>query len=485
MTQELALPTMQAWTTPQPPLRWEDHAPLMRCLVLALLLHGLVIAIFGTAPGGSLREGDSLWGAIEVRLGGVGPANSPGNADVPLPYTGPVGRAAEPRWGGEVRQAPPRPSPEPGAAELGTWNPVPALPLAREPAPSLPQAAEPAPVAAPQPTLTRPEPKAPERRDEPAARATTAPPMLDPPARPAPEPAALPSTAPRLAPTETLEAPVLERPKESLREIARPQPAPELPKPAAPPAPQREEPAPAPARPVITAPASPVPPPAPIERLPAVAAPVPSPIPVEVPAAPVSPAVQAPVETPLRAPAAPERVTTPEPTPAPAPAAQAVPVPPPVTPAPAPAAVKSPATTEPADNGGRSTAPATQATRDAEPAPAQRSPAPASDGQARPAAGNPDAGARIGSDRATPPTAPASAPTLNLELPRARGALPSTLGTRGVLNLVPPPPERKSKLAEDIEKAGKTDCRTAYNGMGPLAVVPLAIDAVRNGGCKW
>ena len=75
MTQELALPTMQAWTTPQPPLRWEDHVPLMRCLVLALLLHGLVIAIFGTAPGGSLREGDSLWGAIEVRLGGVGPSH--------------------------------------------------------------------------------------------------------------------------------------------------------------------------------------------------------------------------------------------------------------------------------------------------------------------------------------------------------------------------------------------------------------------------
>jgi len=112
-------------------------------------------------------------------------------------------------------------------------------------------------------------------------------------------------------------------------------------------------------------------------------------------------------------------------------------------------------------------------------------PAPAVDGPTRPAAGNPDAGARVGTDRATPPSAPASAPSLNLDLPRARGALPSTLGSRGVLNLVPPPPERKSKLAEDIEKAGKADCRTAYSGMGPLAVLPLAIDAARGSGCKW
>ena len=53
MNQELALPTLQAWTTPQTALRWEDHAPLLRCLMLAVLLHGLVIAIFGTAPGGA------------------------------------------------------------------------------------------------------------------------------------------------------------------------------------------------------------------------------------------------------------------------------------------------------------------------------------------------------------------------------------------------------------------------------------------------
>ena len=60
-------------------------------------------------------------------------------------------------------------------------------------------------------------------------------------------------------------------------------------------------------------------------------------------------------------------------------------------------------------------------------------------------------------------------------------------GSRGVLNLVPPPPpvERKDKLAEDIAKAAKPDCRTAYAGMGLLAIAPLVASTVGNGGCNW
>jgi hypothetical protein len=60
-------------------------------------------------------------------------------------------------------------------------------------------------------------------------------------------------------------------------------------------------------------------------------------------------------------------------------------------------------------------------------------------------------------------------------------------GTSGVLNLVPPPPpvERKDTLAEGIAKAAKPDCRTAYGGMGLLAVVPLVASTVGNGGCRW
>lgn len=58
-------------------------------------------------------------------------------------------------------------------------------------------------------------------------------------------------------------------------------------------------------------------------------------------------------------------------------------------------------------------------------------------------------------------------------------------GVRGVLQMLPPPPERKSKLGEAIDKAGKTDCREAYQKNGLLAVVPLALDAARDKGCRW
>ena len=97
--------------------------------------------------------------------------------------------------------------------------------------------------------------------------------------------------------------------------------------------------------------------------------------------------------------------------------------------------------------------------------------------------GAPDAGAVVGHDVATAPSSPASAPRLNLDLVRPRGGEISRQGSRGVLSLLPHPPE--SKLANDIEKAAKPDCRTAYSGMCLLAAVPLALDAVRKEGCRW
>ncbi|MBI5258746.1 MAG: hypothetical protein HY855_19735, partial [Burkholderiales bacterium] len=106
-------------------------------------------------------------------------------------------------------------------------------------------------------------------------------------------------------------------------------------------------------------------------------------------------------------------------------------------------------------------------------------------GPARPLAGAPDAGPRLGHDIATPPALPPSAPRLNLDLVPSRGAPIAGQATRGVLQLLPQPPDRKTKLAEEIEKAGKRDCRTAYSAMGLAALVPLAIDAARDKGCKW
>ena len=54
-----------------------------------------------------------------------------------------------------------------------------------------------------------------------------------------------------------------------------------------------------------------------------------------------------------------------------------------------------------------------------------------------------------------------------------------------MLQLLPRPPERKPKLAEEIEKAAKPDCRTEYANAGLLAVIPLTRDALRDKGCKW
>jgi hypothetical protein len=98
--------------------------------------------------------------------------------------------------------------------------------------------------------------------------------------------------------------------------------------------------------------------------------------------------------------------------------------------------------------------------------------------------GTPEGGSRLGHDVATPPSLPPSAPRLDGPSP-ARAVDAARPGSTSVLNLLPPPPERKSKLATDIEKAAKPDCRQAYSSMGLLAALPLAADAVRGKGCKW
>ncbi len=85
---------------------------------------------------------------------------------------------------------------------------------------------------------------------------------------------------------------------------------------------------------------------------------------------------------------------------------------------------------------------------------------------------------------AAPPVAAAPlAPRLNLNLPRSgetsRGA------SHGLLQMLPRPPERPSRLADEVAKAAKKDCRQAYSGMGLLAVVPLVAGAVKGDGCNW
>ena len=112
---------------------------------------------------------------------------------------------------------------------------------------------------------------------------------------------------------------------------------------------------------------------------------------------------------------------------------------------------------------------------------------PAADPYAAPkaSAGSPDAGSRLGADVAVPPSASASAPRapLNLSLPRS-GDIAARRGP-GLVELLPQPPERKSKLEQSIEDATNKDCRKAYANAGILAAIPLAVDAARGKGCKW
>jgi malate synthase len=50
------------------------------------------------------------------------------------------------------------------------------------------------------------------------------------------------------------------------------------------------------------------------------------------------------------------------------------------------------------------------------------------------------------------------------------------------VDLLPQPPERKSKLEQSLEDAANKDCRKAYSNAGILAAVPRAIDAARGKG---
>jgi len=444
---------------------------LKHCLLLAALLHLWLVALVGTAPGGSALPGDSVWSAIQVRLSGPGPTDSPGRAEAPQHTGGPAGQAPEARFGGTVRDAQPQPSPEPGAAQLGTWATHPTPGVTPDAAPPARPMVDSEPTLAPPPVLTRRARPAVDRNEAPPGTVAPTPGAPETP-RPAADALPAPSTAPRLAPVDTVEAPVLERPLQSLRDVANPSPAPTAvvrPEPA--PAPQRDERVSAP----ITRPAPPVPRPVPL---------VDTGIPM---AAPV------PLSLPPTVPTAPEPVRAPDPPPARADAPEST-ASPPLLPAPEPRPLPRVVPPSPVDLGPapRGSAPefSLPPVRSSDPAPSALPAAPAVRDSALPLApsvppGRPtDAGPRGGTDRAGPASVAASAPRLNLELPRARGPLPSPVSPRA-LNLVPAPPERKSALSDGIEKAAKPDCRKAYSGMGPLAALPLVVDALRDGGCRW
>ncbi|MEO8346176.1 MAG: hypothetical protein ABI607_10815 [Betaproteobacteria bacterium] len=454
--------------------------PLLQFVFLSMLLHLLLVVMFGTSTQGGARRGDGLLGSLDVTL-----------------------RNLASEQGSGFTLAPGAESNIPGAALLRRQEGSPPSPVA--PTPSVRHdAASPIAPSAP-PGFAAPEPAI----------------MAAPSAAPAGESAPDISLSVRPPPSESLPKLDLNAPAEVDKPIA----VPSASSPVAPP--------PVNTPPVATPPRERIPPPTPpLERIaPAKIEPqlVP-PIELRPREAPVAPAKEehepaAPEEVrprdlplPLAAPL--ERIATPqiERQLQPQFAPQLAPsiTPPTTPPVELPAPRKSPAEVAPpvrdAPRIEREAAPASQPLprSDAvEAAPAKeratptvvapgKTPAPPARSDTAPAGELPRL--RLGapnvddevfrSRRDGPATGTDASPALpgitgEAMRKRVREIASEGSGTRGVLNLVPPPPERKDKLAEDIAKAAKPDCRTAYAGLGLLAVVPLVASSVGNGGCNW
>jgi hypothetical protein len=430
---------------------------LLQFVVLSMLLHVLIVVVFGN-PIGTARRGDGWWGPLNVSLQRLLPDPGSGFTLAPgVDTTAPGTELLRRRDRAATSPAKPARNVDAGAApsetgfgaaeERAAPPPIEAAPV---PAPSAP-ARGPVDELLPQLDL-----RAPEIVDK----------LLSPPVVPRMEPVPAPAvelktreaTLPPVTPLQPIAPPKVER------ELAPPITVPQHKVPIAPVAPLERLAPPKIERelaPPITVPQREVPiaPVAPLERLapPKIERELAPPVIVPAPIAPVAPV--APVER--------------------------------ITPAKggrnSGAAPESPPRREPAE----------AIPRAAPTAPAASTPGISAAGQA-PAAppsrlrfGNPDAVDEIvrpRGDVVIPSPEPGGASRIDLEAARrrAREITAESSGSRGIVSLVPPPPvERKSKLAEDIEKAAKPDCRTAYAGLGLLAIPALVGSTIGNGGCNW
>lgn len=395
--------------------------PLWHFVFLSMLLHVLLIALFG-APSGGSREGRAMWGSMQVELRGLLIEATPARPAVPLIETAPPAPA-------DPFPAPTRAdrAPREGAVPLTP----PADTQAGATAPLGPTIVE---VPAPFPRLidriVRPEPKLDEppplRVPPPTSGRDLRPPPRE---RPAPAPAVEVPTPLPLAPAPAAERALAEPPA-----IAAPvvQPVPT-------PAPQPRVATPAEKPPVPETPLTrPIEPPVEVRA-------VPVPAPIESAAVPRVDPAAAPVEL------------------APTPQIQAAPIPAPpveqsVSRAPAPPAKIDPETPRlPGD--ARPPLPG----EFRRPGPARRSDEP--------------------STSYDPTATPLDADAIRN---RAGQLAREGSGQRALLPFpMPAVPEKKSKVETAIENARKPDCRTAYQGLGLLAVVPLVANEFGEGSCRW
>jgi hypothetical protein len=75
-----------------------------------------------------------------------------------------------------------------------------------------------------------------------------------------------------------------------------------------------------------------------------------------------------------------------------------------------------------------------------------------------------------------------SAP-LNLRLPRAH--LGATMDERRIVGDGSTKKSASQAFSDAVERAGRSDCRSAYAQAGLLAIPHLLADAISDRGCKW
>lgn len=443
-----------------------ERPSLDQFVLLSLMLHVLVIVLFGDASGGGARRGEKLWGALTVTVQSLLP--EPGVALK-------LDRAAT------MRQQPAaNPQSAPASPGITSEKVDPRIPEAIEQTQPVKESAPPAQAPSfemppliskdvekavtefvvPKPSADRtypPPTQAPPTEQLPRETPTAPPPVIAPPVIPAPVvvPAAEPIAPIKIEPA--LVAPLLPLKPVDLK------PREEL---VAPPALQPE----------------PIPPK--IEReivKPIVSTPAQKPREVVQPVAqPTAPAPSTPV-TPI-APAVPEK-----------PERESVqPVVSPVESKPreVPVAVPPPALREAPQRVEAPTLEREIATPAAPPVAIKAAPSGATNADKDIFKSRGDATrALIDTPGLAPPPVPGKAPGIDLDAVRRRARELSSEGTgpRTVFAFpVVPPQKPKSKEQQAFDKAlKKNDCRDAYADMGLAAVVPLVLDAVREGGCKW
>ncbi|HEY4084089.1 MAG TPA: hypothetical protein VGM81_25645 [Burkholderiaceae bacterium] len=434
-----------------------------QCMLLAVLLHIWLVVVLGSASGGNAPPGEGAYGSLSVRLQGP-VAQAGADASVQPPDSGPTGEARQQRSGGTVRPVDePVRQDQAGAQTTGNWRPMEsqADPNLAEPLPATPQVKPLTPSTVETlPELPRPTATLSDTPQQPA------------PTKLAPTAKLAPDRAPELTPLATPNFEAL-HPAATMSDITtRAVLAPAAPSPSKLSAVKMPELAPLPTqdfdelRPTATlsettarpAPAATRPP----AKLPASATPNLAPLPSH-----SLDTIAAPVER--RTATLGESISS-------SPPVQASEVP--RTPAKLPSANVPELSPLPKVDAVGPAATAPQAAMGDAPKGATASPNPSPGGA-------PNAGAQMGHDIATAPSAKPGPKPLNLNLPLARGPMASSHGSTGVLPLMPKPPELKSDIEKAIEKGKRVDCRNAYGENGLLAVVPLAIDAARDKGCKW